>query len=139
VYAPYWPVRITLLPCDVYLGDPAWTLDYAEELPPPPPPPRGPGLASITPPHGDRRGAVVVRFTSPMRPADLGPDTLLLVGPDGPVAMGVAVVGDGRSASVRPLHPLTPGRWGVRVLGRALHDVAGETLGYDAQVAFTVP
>lgn len=129
------PPRILWLPCDVYVGVPLvlWDVD----LPPPSAPPPGPGVARVTPPQGPE-DAVAVTFFTPMRASDLGPDTLQIVGPDGPVAVGVSVDEGGRSARVRPLRPLPPGRWSARVLGRALRDERGVPIGYEVQVPFTV-
>jgi hypothetical protein len=130
-----WPTRILILPADVYIGTP-WPYDYDRDYPPPPPQPAAPGILSILP-HGPD-GGVSIRFTEPMRTTDLGPDTLILADQAGPTAEGISVDPDGMCAHVRPLRPLAPGHWTVRVRGKAIGTVRGVSLGYDAQVGFDV-
>lgn len=127
--------HLLFLPVDVYVSAP-WPDDDYGDYPPPAPPPTGPYIASISPRGlGD---TVVVHFSTPMRAADLGPDTLRIQGPGGPVAVGVSLDEDGRAARVRPLRPLPPGRYGFRVYGKALHDEDGTTLDQDVQIGFDV-
>lgn len=128
------PVFVVVWPVDVY-GEGWDESDTAPRLPPPPPA-SGPAIAEVSPPAPD--GGVLVRFTEPMRETDFGPDTLQLLGPGGPVAVGVMVETEQHAVRVRPLRRPAPGEWRVRVLGRALRDVDGVALGYDAQVPFTV-
>lgn len=128
-------VHILIWPVDVYLDAEAWDeADLADR--PPRAAPEAPAVEAIEAVDAD--GTVEVRFSRPIRRGDLGPDTLGIHGLDGRVAVGVSVSRDRRTAWIRPLRPLAPGRWAARVLGRAIHDDAGVAIGHDVQVGFDV-